>query len=74
MKKLINTTKVVVTVGALALSYVMGERIERIVQENDSITTEDKPMVTAISCTSVGCIIGLIARRVVKHINNKEVR
>lgn len=68
MTKLVKgITKVAVVVGSLALSYAMGERIERIVLEDDTIATEDKPMVLMASCTLSGVIIGLIARCIVKN-------
>ena len=58
--------KVAVVTGALALSYAMGDKIGRIVQEDDTIKAEDKPLVTVVSCTLSGYGIGLIARHIVK--------
>lgn len=60
--------KAAVVTGALVLSYAMGDRIGRVVEEDDSIDAEDKPVVTVVSCTLSGYTIGLIARHIVKKI------
>lgn len=65
--KVVRTiAKVTVVTGALALSYAMGERIGRVVQEDDSIAPEQKELVAVVSSSLAGGLIGLAARHIVK--------
>lgn len=66
-KVLKGIAKATVVTGALALSYALGERIGKVVENDDSIDDAQKPVVTVVSCTIAGYGIGLIARHIVKN-------
>ena len=69
MKKAIKVAEVtLVGVASIALSYQVGKRIERTINDNDELSVDEKIVYAYGASTLAGGIIGLIARHIAKRI------